>query len=104
MVVPHSMRASRQPGATHLAARGLSAASVDLLAEKRDGPLVDRSGVPFLDRRKIGFSGLVARPRAPAMGLEEVRRRGQRAGRGIEASAAGVVQDGLWQELGLADL
>ena len=38
------------------------------------------------------------------MSSEEICRRGQCAGRGVETSAGAVLEDGLGQELGLADL
>src|SRR2546425_462895 len=57
--------------------------SVNLLANKRDGPLIDRSSIPGLDSSEIGFAGLVSRARAPAVCPEEICRRGQSAGRGI---------------------
>ncbi len=62
--------------------------SIDLLANKGDGPLIDRGSIPCLDSCKIGFAGLVSCARAPAMALEEICRRVQRAGRGIETSGA----------------
>ena len=65
--------------------------SVNLLANKRDGPLIDRSSIPCLDSSEIGFAGLVSRARLPAMGPEEICRRGQRVGRGVEISAGAVV-------------
>src|SRR6266702_7260903 len=78
--------------------------SIDLLANKRDGALIDRSSIPCLDGCKIGFAGLVSCARAPAVALEEICRRGQRASRRVEASAGAVAQDVLGQELGMADL
>jgi hypothetical protein len=42
---------------------GLS--SVNPLANKRDGALIDRSSIPFLDSSKIGFAGLVSCGHAP---------------------------------------
>src|SRR6266849_1512478 len=64
--------------------------AIDLLANNRDGPLIDRSSIPCVDSCKIGFAGLVSCARAPAMALEEICRRGQRAGRGVETSAGAV--------------
>src|SRR5258708_40000690 len=90
-------------GARPQAPRRATLPAVDLPADDRDGPLIDRSGIPGLDSCKIGFAGLVSGARAPAMALEEICRRAQRAARGIETSGA-VGQDVLGQELGMADL
>ena len=68
---------------------------VNLLANNRDSPLIDRSSIPCLDNSEIGFAGLVPRTRAPAMGSEEICRRGQRAGRGVETAAGAILEDGL---------
>src|SRR5215469_13732731 len=76
--------------------------SVNLTANKRDGPLINWSSIPCLDSSEIGFPRLVSRTRAPAMGLEEICRRVQRIGRNVEISSA-VVQDVLGQKLCLAD-
>src|SRR5712691_7265692 len=65
--------------------------SVNLLANMRDGLLIDRSSIPCLDSSEIRFAGLVSRARAPAMTLEEICRRGQCVGRGVEISAGTVV-------------
>jgi hypothetical protein len=56
------------------ALRALSA--VDLPAHQGDRLLIDRSGVPALDRGKIRLPYLIAGTRAPAVAFEEVRRRG----------------------------
>src|SRR5260370_4922656 len=90
-------------GARPSASRRDALPSVDLPADDRDGPLIDRSGIPCLDRCKIGFAGLVSGARAPAMALEELCRRAQRAARRVETSGA-VGQDVLRQELGMAAL
>jgi hypothetical protein len=63
---------------------------VNLLANNRDGPLIDRSSIPCLDGCEIGFARLVSRACAPAMGLKKICRRGQRIGRNIEISANAV--------------
>ena len=47
---------------------------VNLLANNRDSPLIDRSSISCLDRCKIGFAGLVSCAGTPAMGLEEICR------------------------------
>ena len=86
------------------APRRRALSSVNLLANKRDGPLIDRSGIPCLDSCEIGFAWLVSRARAPAMALEEICRRGQRVGGVVETSAGAVVEDALGQELCMADL
>ena len=78
--------------------------SIDLATNQRDGLLIDGSGVPGLDRPEIGLAGLIAGARAPAMGSEEIGRRGERVGGDVEIAAGAVVQDALGQELGLADL
>jgi hypothetical protein len=52
--------------------------SPPLLANERDDPLIDRSSIPCLDSSEIGFAGLVPRARLPAIGPEEICRRGQR--------------------------
>jgi hypothetical protein len=88
-------RGRRDASAAH--AR-LVPSAVNPLADERNGPLIDRGGIPSLDRREIGFPRLVARACAPAMGLEEICRRGQGGGSVVEASGA-VVQDALGQEL-----
>src|SRR5215213_9164787 len=87
-----------------LAPRGPTLSSINLLADQRDGPLIDRSSIPCLDCSEVGFAGLMACARVPAMGPEEIRRRGQRVGRVVEISARAVVQDAFGQKLGLADL
>ena len=52
--------------------RALSA--IDLTTHKSDGSLIDGSGIPCLNSREVGFSRLVSRAGAPAVGLEEIRR------------------------------
>ena len=74
-----------------LAPRGSAFPTVNLLANNRDGPLIDRSSIPCLDRCEIGFAGLISRASAPAMALEEIRRRVQRIGRDVEISASAIV-------------
>ena len=84
------MRLKRQPDffdATPSAPRRIAPSCVNLLPNNRDGTLIDRSSIPCLDGCEIGFAGLVSRACAPAAGLEEIRRRGQRIGRNIEISA-----------------
>src|SRR5262249_43931850 len=63
---------------------------------------INRSSVPCLDRREIGFPWLVSCAGAPTMSLKEICCRGQRIGRDVEISRA-VIQDILGQELCLAD-
>ncbi len=41
--------------------------SVNLLANERNGALIDRSSIPCLDSSEIGLAGLVSCARAPAM-------------------------------------
>jgi hypothetical protein len=74
-------------GARSSAPRRDALSSVNLSANKRDGPLMDRGSIRCLDTSKDGFAGLVSCARAPAMALEEICRRGQRAGRRVEISA-----------------
>src|SRR5436305_4296467 len=69
----------------------------------RDRLLVDRRGVPGLDRHEVRLAGLIAGTRLPAMAFEEIRRGVQRIRRDVEIAAA-IGEDVLWQELGLADL
>src|SRR5215203_7210929 len=70
-----------------LAPRGPTLSSINLLADQCDGPLIDWSSIPGLDRAEVGFARLIACARAPAMGPEEIRRRGQRVARFVEISA-----------------
>src|SRR5262249_42047133 len=90
--------------ATPSGPRRRSLSSVNLSTNKRNSALIDRSSVPCLNRSELGFAGLVSRARAPAVGPEEICRRGQRVGRSVETSAGAVVQDALGQELCMADL
>src|SRR3712207_5163746 len=83
---------------------GRAVSPIDLLSKERDGPLIDRSGIPASDRGKIGFAGLIARARTSAVTPEEVRRRGKRVGGVAEASSGTIVEDALGHELSLADL
>ena len=68
---------------TNRPASRLAPAAVDLRADDRDRLLIDGRRVPGLDRREIGLARLVSGARGPAMGLEEIRRRTQGAGRGL---------------------
>jgi hypothetical protein len=52
----------------------LPALSVDLTAHDRDGLLIDRSGIPSLDRAEIGLAGLIAGSSGPAVALKEIGR------------------------------
>src|SRR5436305_2130578 len=79
-----------------------SLATVDLTAHECDGALIDRGGIPGLDGCEVGFSRLVPSAGAPAVRLEEIRRRTKRVGSIFEIAGA-VLQDGLGQKLGLAD-
>src|SRR5215217_5105208 len=83
--------------------RGGSAA-VDLLADDGDRALINRGRVPGLDGAEVRLPGLVPAAGAPAMALEEVRRRHQRRAGVVETAAGAVVQDALRQELRVADL
>ena len=65
--------------------------AVNLLADNRDGSLIDRSRIPCLDGCEIGFAGLVSRARVPAMLFEEIRGRGERVGCTVEISAGAVI-------------
>jgi hypothetical protein len=56
------------------------------------------------DRYEIGISPLVSRPRAPAMGLEEISRRGQGVRCNVETPADAIVEDVLGQKLCMTDL
>src|SRR5262245_14209010 len=80
---------------TSSALRGRAPTAVDLPAHERDRLLIDRGGIPSLDRREIGFAGLVPCARAPAVALEEVCRRGQCGVHIVEASAGAVIEDAL---------
>src|SRR5207247_3048079 len=60
------------------------AAAVDLPAHQGDRLLIDRGGVPALDRDEVRLSGLIPHAGAPAVALEEIRRRVQRARRAVE--------------------
>ena len=53
---------------------------VDLLADDRDGLLVDTGRVPRLDGPEIGLSRLVATAAFPAIGTQVVGRGRQRIG------------------------
>src|SRR5215207_2739969 len=79
-------------------------ALVDLLADDGDRALVDGGGIPGLDGAEIRLARLVSAAGAPAMALEEIRRRHQRRARIVEAAAGAVVQNALRQELRVADL
>src|SRR4029077_17720470 len=85
------------------ARRRSALAAVDLAAHEGDGALIDRSGVPRLDGRKIGLAGLISRAGAPAMRPQKVRRRGERVGSDVEIAGA-IGQNVLGHELGLTDL
>src|SRR5205814_2284713 len=61
---------------------------VDLPADMRDRLLIDRGGVPRLDRGEVRLARLIAGARAPAVPLEEGRRRVQRIRRDVEIAAA----------------
>src|SRR6266540_7354244 len=100
----HELRKRGTSDAAPSAPRRRALWSVNLLANKRDGPLINRSSIPCLDSCEIGFPRLVSRAPSPAMAPEEIRRRGQRVGSGVEISAGAVVQDALGQELCMADL
>src|SRR5689334_589184 len=80
-----------------------SAPRVDLLPDERDRLLIDRRSVPGLDRGKVRLAGLIPRPRLPAVSLEEVGGRGERARWRVEIADA-KIQDVLRQELRLPDL
>src|SRR5262245_51829344 len=54
--------------------RGLALSSVNLSTNKRYGALINRSRIPCLDGREIGFPRLVSRTGAPAMSLKEICR------------------------------
>jgi hypothetical protein len=54
---------------THQRAASPSLASVDLAAHKRDGALIDLSGIPGLDGCEVGLSRLVSCSRVPAVRL-----------------------------------
>src|SRR5215207_4082946 len=84
-------------------ARSPLLAAVDLPAHQRDRFLIDACGIPGLDGGEVRLARLVARARAPAMGFQKVRGRGQRIG-GVFEIAGAVGQNGFWHELGLADL
>ncbi len=47
------------------------------LADYGDCPLIDAGRVPGLDRREIGLARLISRAGAPAMRVQEIRRRHQ---------------------------
>src|SRR3977135_2419342 len=82
----HSLRLRRTP------------ASVDLTTHKRDGALIDLSGIPCLDGCEIGLARLVSRAGTPAVGFEEICRRVKRVGGDVEVAGA-VGQYVLRQEL-----
>jgi hypothetical protein len=52
--------------------RGLAISSVNLSANECYGALINRSRIPCLDGREIGFPRLVSCTGAPAMSLEEI--------------------------------
>jgi hypothetical protein len=52
--------------------RGLALSSVNLSANKCYGALINRSRIPCLDGREIGFPRLVSCTSAPAMSLKEI--------------------------------
>src|SRR4051794_225442 len=87
-------RARGFQAAASLAGTTASRPAVDLAPHQRDGALIDRSRIPCLDRREIGLARLIAGAGAPAMGLEEDRRRIQRIGGVIEIAGA-IGQDVL---------
>ncbi len=95
------VRAPRRLVSGELALR--RARAVDLAAHDGDRLLVDGRGVPALDGGEVRLALLIAGARAPAVALEECRRRRQRAGRAVEVAAA-VLQDRLGHELRLAVL
>jgi hypothetical protein len=65
--------------------------TVYLSANNRNGLLIDRSSIPCLEGGEIGFARLISGPCAPAMSLEEIRRRGQRVPCDVETPADAVV-------------
>jgi hypothetical protein len=91
VVLRRGCASSRISDGTPSAPPRVALSSVNPLANKRDCPLIDRSSIPCLDSYEIGFAGLVSRGCAPAMGPEEICRRGPRVGRGVEISAGAVV-------------
>ena len=44
-----------------LAPRGPTLSSINLLADQRDGPLIDWSSIPGLKRAEVGFARLIAK-------------------------------------------
>ena len=65
---------ARRSDATPSAPCGYTLLAIDLLADQRDGLLIDRRRIPGLDRAEIGFARLVSGTRTPAMRLEEIGR------------------------------
>ena len=51
----------------------LAISPINLSANSRYGALINRSRVPCLDRRKIGFARLVTSTGVPTMSLKEIR-------------------------------
>jgi hypothetical protein len=70
------MRNQPDTAAIPSARAGRAPSAVNLLADKRNRPLIGGRSVPGLDHAKIGFARLVSRARAPAMGAQEICRRG----------------------------
>src|SRR4051794_20240856 len=79
-------RSDEQASGPALTLRGNAA--VDLAPHQRDRPLIDRRGIPGLDRSEIRLARLVARAGAPAMGAQEGCRRVQRIGGDVEIAGA----------------
>ena len=75
IVMPHIMPSAPAPLYVSAPRRG-ALSSVYLSANNRNSLLIDGSRIPCLEGGEISFSRLVSRPCAPAMSLEEVRRRG----------------------------